>query len=258
MSRMSHMTEADSDVAAGPQVQVVRLGRYGVDPLVASAGTIDVWFGAVVHDPHDCDSLKYELSAAERERADAIRHPSAKAQSITGRARLRELLAAYLRCSPQAVVIEARPDGKPVLCDPHGGLHFNLSHTHDAWAVVLGRIDVGIDLEGLRPIAGAAALVQRYFHETEAAQFHALPTELQTEGFFRGWTLKEAVLKGIGCGIRGLEHCRIDLDPRLPPAIVGDDALTQGWQVAVVKPFPEHILSVAARTMRPLRTQVMS
>lgn len=240
------MNEVDSDPSTETQVQVVRLRRFGTEPLVASGG-IDVWFGAVVQREDELNSLYATLSNDERERADLIRHPSAKAQMITGRARLRTLSAAYLNCLPEAVEFEVRPDGKPTFRESRAGVHFNLSHTHDLWAAVFAPCEVGIDLERLRPMLGAAALMKRYFHAVEAEQCLALPEPMQLEGFFRGWTLKEAVLKGIGCGIRGLERVVVDLDPRLPPRVLGDES-SRCWRVACLKPTAEHVLSVAVNT----------
>jgi len=246
------MDEADTDAADSSQVQVVRLRRYG-DERAAFGDDVEVVLGAVVHDVAELDALCEGLTATERQRVQAIRHPSARAQAVTGRARLRELLGATLNCDPRRVEIEVRPDGKPVLRDPHCGIHFNLSHTHDLWASATARRQVGIDLEIVRPMSGAAAMVQRYFGACEAEQFHALPDELKIEGFFRGWTLKEAVLKGIGCGVRELERCRVDLDPRLPPRILGDERLQAEWRVASMRPTETHVLSVAAAVVKPLR-----
>ena len=247
------MKETDSEAGGPTQVQVVRLLHHRVHLGFAGPGNIDVWLGDITQDPVELEQLNSCLTPAERDRANAIRHPSARAQALTGRARLRELLGRHLHCLPQMVDIETRPDGKPVLCGPHAGIRFNLSHTHDHWAAVIATVDVGIDLELIRPMPGAVGLVQRYFHPSEAKQFHAIPEELRIEAFFRGWTQKEAVLKGLGCGIRGLERIVVDLDPRRTPRILGDRELVSGWQVASVKPTPHTMLSVAVRTGTPLQ-----
>jgi 4'-phosphopantetheinyl transferase len=161
------------------------------------------------------------LTAAELARADSIRHPAAKRQFVRGRAVLRSALSVVLGLPAAEVPVVLDPDGKPVL-DTRGGfadLHFNLSHTTGVALFAVSRVPVGVDVEAHRVGRDLPGLVGRYFTDAEREQFERLPDDLRAAAFLRGWTCKEAVLKGIGCGVRGLRECVVDLDPRRPAAV---------------------------------------
>jgi 4'-phosphopantetheinyl transferase len=64
--------------------------------------------------------------------------------------------------------------------------------------------ELGVDLERLRSISQADRIVESYFTDTEQVQFTALPEPARAEAFLRGWTRKEAILKGKGVGLAGL------------------------------------------------------
>ena len=84
-------------------------------------------------------------------------------------------------------------------------LRFNLSHSSDLAliAVCRGR-ELGVDLEQIRPIGEAERIVESFFSEAEQAEFAAIAAEARPLAFLRGWTRKEAILKGLGVGIAGL------------------------------------------------------
>jgi len=58
--------------------------------------------------------------------------------------------------------------------------------------------------ERLRPITEAERIVASFFTAAEQEAFAAIPSPERAEAFLRGWTRKEAVLKGLGMGISGL------------------------------------------------------
>ena len=70
-------------------------------------------------------------------------------------------------------------------------------------AVCRGR-EIGVDLEQLRPITEAERIVASFFTAAEQAAFAAIAEPDRAAAFLRGWTRKEAVLKGFGMGISGL------------------------------------------------------
>lgn len=145
------------------------------------------------------------LAPAERARAQRLRRPGARAQYIAAYALLRVHLGQYLHADPQALELQRRPQGKPVLSKRHGtDLHFNLSHSGN-WlllAFARGR-EVGVDIEVHRP-ADAVALAKRFFCPGEAARIEAQSPGAQRQAqFFALWTAKEALAKAIGTGIAG-------------------------------------------------------
>ena len=78
--------------------------------------------------------------------------------------------------------------------------------------------------------ASGFAGVNRYFADEERTQFAALPDPLRRPAFLRGWTCKEALLKGIGSGVRDLRNCAVCLDPDAPPRVLRSPQ--PGWRLA--------------------------
>ncbi len=86
--------------------------------------------------------------------------------------------------------------GKPWLpAEPR--LRFNLSHSR-GMALVAAALDVevGADVELLRPVPEFAAIADRFFPPRE-------PAPLTERDFFRSWTRLEAMLKARGVGLYG-------------------------------------------------------
>jgi 4'-phosphopantetheinyl transferase len=102
-------------------------------------------------------------------------------------------------------------------------VRFNLAHSHDLAliAVALG-VDVGVDIERLRPLPEYAAIAERFFPPSEREV-------LDERDFFRRWTRIEAKLKARGIGLYGLG---LDLD--------GD------WTVEPIDAGPAFAAAVAA------------
>jgi len=93
------------------------------------------------------------------------------------------------------VIIERDPAGKPYVT---GGPHISLAHTRTASAVAVSTLGpVGVDLEPDRNLP-TAALADHWFSPPEAEWVALHPND-----FLPLWTLKEAVGKALGRGLRG-------------------------------------------------------
>ncbi len=116
-----------------------------------------------------------------------------------------ELLAATL--GDRAPRIERDVRGRPQLHGEYARFDINWSHSGELLLLALGEgVEVGVDVEFLRPRPRAMELAQRFFHPDETARLLALPGEAQAPTFVRLWCAKEAVLKAHGHGISfGLE-----------------------------------------------------
>ncbi|OWK44293.1 4'-phosphopantetheinyl transferase [Fimbriiglobus ruber] len=227
-------------------VVVRTLTKLPVAPLVLPANEVHVWqapFDTLEVRP---DEFATVLVADERKRAERYTHARARDQFLCGRGLLRGLLGAYTGVAPGDVPITVEPDGKPALGEGGRGLLFNISHTDGVAVFAVAGVRVGVDVEFRRTVANADGLVERYFAPAERKQYQNLPGELQPAGFLRGWTCKEAVLKGLGCGIRGLDRAVVDLDPRDRPAVVGPPETMSAWAVCCWEPTTSHVAAVAA------------
>jgi 4'-phosphopantetheinyl transferase len=127
-----------------------------------------------------------------------LRLPSPEREDA-GRA-LRDVLAAYLEASPEAIRIVTGELGKPELAD--GALRFNLSHSGDLAlvAVALER-DVGLDVERIDARRDVLALAERALGEAGAAAVRAASPADRGAVFHRGWVRREAVAKCAGTGL---------------------------------------------------------
>jgi 4'-phosphopantetheinyl transferase len=153
------------------------------------------------------------------------------------RAALREILGALLGEPPASLRFRAVARGKPELdlADLPDGqplLRFNVSHSSDLAAIaVCRRNELGIDLEHIRPVSEAERIVASFFSDAEQAEFATIPIEARSIAFIRGWTRKEAILKGLGVGIAGLaakhetgfgtSELGVQFSPALPNSCVG-------------------------------------
>ena len=114
----------------------------------------------------------------------------------------RECAAASALKSNLAVkIFETDESGVPL---PSNGVFWSLSHKPEIVAGIASTKEVGIDIEKLKPVS--AAVFTRIVDETEAVHF---PVRDRMLVFFRVFTAKEAVLKKIGIGMRGLSKAKI-------------------------------------------------
>ena len=112
-------------------------------------------------------------------------------------------LAGEFGGDPGDYAFERDPRGRPRLL--HANLDCNWSHSGEHLLIAAGSgLNVGADLESIRPRANALALARRFFAEEEIAwlgeraQFEAAALE---RDFLRLWCAKEAVLKAHGHGL---------------------------------------------------------
>jgi len=106
-------------------------------------------------------------------------------------------------------------------------------------------VPVGVDVERHSSTRDLPGLVKRYFTPEENEQFHVLPDDSKPTAFLRGWTCKEAILKGIGCGVRELANCCVDLDPTRPPRVLRSPAGCGMWELTTWEVSPGIVAAVA-------------
>ena len=105
---------------------------------------------------------------------------------------LREVYGIY-----EKPIFEYGEHGKPAIVG-HPEIYFNLSHCREAVACALSDKPVGVDVESVRNFSDS--LLRYTMNETEIQQIRR--AERQDVEFIRLWTMKEAVLKRSGEGLR--------------------------------------------------------
>jgi 4'-phosphopantetheinyl transferase len=160
-----------------------------------------LWWAPLDPPADQVDRLASALSERERQRADRYRRPADAEHYRTGRGWLRELLASELRCRPAEVEIVQSDQGKPTV--PDSDLHFNTSHSGGLLVVATSRMmEVGVDVEAIRTDAEVDRIAARFFSPKERRALAALADGPRLIGSFECWTRKEALLKGVGVGLR--------------------------------------------------------
>lgn len=158
-------------------------------------GKAHVW---LVHLAGDADATA--LSGRERTRAERMATGAIRDRFVVAHAALRGILSCYCGVAPERLDIAAPERGKPHL---HGqaAWQFNLSHSGDWGLVIVAReVEVGIDIEEIRPEVRVLELAQRFLAPEEAKHLAGLGVTARLDAFFRYWTCKEAFVKALGRG----------------------------------------------------------
>lgn len=182
---------------------------------------LDVW---VV--PLDAATGWLPPTSAEADRAARLVSLPLRQRYLRSHAALRAILGNY---TSEPLDFARAEHGKPYL-PAVPKLKFNLSHSHEMALVAVARdIEVGVDVEWLRPLEECMTIAERFFPPSEAAALAEVPAGEREMEFFRRWTRIEAKLKARGIGLYG---AGLELD--------GD------WSVLPVDVGAEYTASVAA------------
>ena len=127
----------------------------------------------------------------------------------------RLILAALLERSPRSLEFADNGYGKKHIDLPDCRLRFNISHSGDYVLVALAdRLEVGVDVESMRPLPDLMAVAARFFSPAERAILQALPADRREDAFFAVWTRKEAFIKAVGMGLSlPLDAFDVSVDP---------------------------------------------
>ena len=278
MSPEGDATELVCEVSGQPELREWRVGVH--EPDLAS-DEVRVWLveldaGLKPGDDEETAEPGPELgllAADEQARAARFIRPRDRRRFVSCRAALRQILGGLLDASPGSLQFRAGGQGKPELAsngpggessDSRHPLRFNVSHSAELAliAVCRGR-ELGVDIERVRPMSEAERIVASFFSTAEQATFALIPDEAKALTFLRGWTRKEAVLKGLGIGLAGLAaHYETgfgtnELSSRFRPAT--PSPRVDDWQLWEAVPHAGFVAAVAvhapAPTVPPLSTQ---
>jgi 4'-phosphopantetheinyl transferase len=162
-------------------------------------------------------------TAAEAAYAARLATPQLRRRYLRAHAALRGILGS-VTTAPLEFAIQEK--GKPYLALAPG-IRFNLAYSREvALVAVACDVEVGVDIERVRPLTEYAAIARRYFPEGYTA-----PASVRE--FFRHWTRFEALLKAHGAGLYGAGAMppgvwsvkEIDAGPRFTAALAVEGPL---------------------------------
>jgi len=213
-----------------------------------SSGEVDVWAVGLECSEQCAATLGATLSPDERERADRFHFARDRRRFICGRGVLRHLLGAYLDVRPLDIAFSYGTYGKPALSGRGEGLlKFNVTHSHELALIAVGDVEMGVDVEAIRPMPDADDVASRFFSARELAELQALPVTVRDAAFFACWTRKEAYLKALGSGLaRPLDGFTVTLAPSTPIALVvhGDARETARWSIRELSPLIGYVAAL--------------
>ncbi len=215
--------------------------------MTRGAVAIDLWLWSLDCGAVEADLRSTVLSAAERDRAGRFVQERDRIRFVSGRWRMREILADIVGTSAAALPLAEGLNGKPVLSE---GPVFNLSHAAGlaALAVTADRsVLLGVDIEGARPVG--AGLARLAFAPEERAALQALDPSARDWAFFLGWTRKEAVVKASGAGLRAdLSGFAVTLEQDAARLLRIDGDSTENWRLHDFRPRHDLAGAIACRT----------
>ena len=176
----------------------------GDSPLCIPPRTVHVWGFDVGRLEDQLEDYQDDLDGEEKSRAAKFAFPKDRRAYVLRHALLRKLVGAYLGVRASRPEFVAGRMGKPALkpAPDQSWLAFSMAAS---WPVGLfafaSHHELGVDVERIRPIDGAADIAATHFTAQEQQAFSAAPPADQPRIFFRIWTRKEALVKAIGIGL---------------------------------------------------------
>jgi len=210
------------------------------------SATVRVWTIELDDEPAMVSALLPSLSGEERVRASRFRTTEHRVRFVVAHGALRHILASHTGVPPGRIALATTETGKPFI--PGSSLAFNLSHSDGlAICAVAPEGELGADVECLRPIDDADALVERFFAADERRQYEALPPQERLTTFYSIWTRKEAFLKATGAGLnRELQSFDVDVSPEATaPALRSMVDPPGRWALRAFVPQDGYVAAVA-------------
>ena len=142
------------------------------------------------------------LTSAELARAERFKHKGAKQLFVTTHAALHLILKNRYEINYDDFAFSETEHHKPYLSNKAGvkPLEYNLSHSGQWIAIIIGSKSVGIDVEekkDLKDFEGISRIVYSELENTSVVPSEGNP---DLEQFYRHWSCKEAFLKAEGTG----------------------------------------------------------
>lgn len=215
---------------------------------------IDIW-RAWLGIEFDGKIYNHELLDNECERSVRFRFDIDREVFVRSRVLIRKILSEYVQtCDYNEIQIFSDINGKPFL---ENGPQFNVTHSKLAMLIAVAQKGwVGVDAEEVAPIDGLERLIRTCCAPIEVSVLFEAPYSQRLEHFYRIWTRKEALLKGVGIGLQASLRDIVVLNNGEPGAMVTlppGPLWNQEWSIFDVDPGPGFVAALAATHRLPMR-----
>lgn len=170
-----------------------------------------------IYNVENLTNVEYEkwfslMGKEKQERVSRYKDFERRKCSVAGEMLAKKYIGNALNIAPESLKILADKNEKPYIenCE----IHFNISHCENMLACVFSKEEIGIDIEKIRPVS--LNMLKRFFspeeqkyvlgHTPNEEDFQKCDTTEILERFYQIFTLKEAICKKSGVGIKGLKN----------------------------------------------------
>ena len=167
------------------------------------------------------------MTEEKQEKVSRYKDINRKKSSVAGEKLVKEYIGNALNIKPEDLVILTDKNGKPYI--EGYPIHFNISHCENILLCAFSDEEIGADIEKIKPIS--VSVLKSFFSEEEQKYvFGKTLSEYSSddnntpeirEKFYKIYTLKEAICKKSGIGIKGLKEA--DALPFLDKAFKEND-----------------------------------
>ncbi|MFL5328928.1 MAG: 4'-phosphopantetheinyl transferase family protein [Gemmataceae bacterium] len=170
------------------------------EKLTVRKGEVDLWLLPL--DQPLSEAASSIINAEEQRRADRYLRPVDRRRFVAARSMMRVILGRYLDMRPADMAFVIGPHGKPAI-DPtlNPSVFFNLSHSGDRGVLAVGPMELGVDVEEIRPDIHVDGLAARFYAPAEQQYLLKLSVSERRDAFFAIWAGKEAYCKALGLGL---------------------------------------------------------
>ena len=151
------------------------------------------------------EKKKDALSADDISEISTVKNERLRNQKAAARLLLRLALKEYGLQEKES--IKKTDKGKPYI--KKSNLFFSISHAEGLVACVIANMEIGVDVEKVKKSPSAA--IKGILCPGEMSVFQSLSQKEKNEYACVSWTLKESLVKLLGCGIEK-RPCKIDIE----------------------------------------------
>jgi 4'-phosphopantetheinyl transferase len=163
---------------------------------------LHIWWTNLDQSPGIGEKYLSFLTESEINKINNYKTQLLRNRQIVSKAILKKTISEYLNIDILEIEYSLNKYGKPFLNKSlnHSSLNFNISHSENIGIFAFSLDDIGIDVEKIKEISNLGEVKEITLTDFEQKWYNNLDKEVQTEIFYKVWTIKEAFLKAIGKG----------------------------------------------------------
>jgi 4'-phosphopantetheinyl transferase len=184
---------------------------------------IHLWFKDLKQSEQEYRRYRKILNIEELKRLEQFFFEKDKRRFLVARGYMKEVIGKYLEIDPHDIVFTTTIYGKPQLIDSiNQGVQFSLAHSHELAVLAITKSKVGVDIEYIHREINYQNIAKNFFSKSEYQIFTSLTEAQKKEGFYKCWTMKEAIRKVYGDEkILNLPDIEVLFTPGEKPRIIG-------------------------------------